>query len=370
MHSYIFIFFISLSFSAISQENHSGHDTTKMSQATEKKDEARIPIEVPPEQQSRIGLKTAIVQKKPVVHSIRTVGTITTDQRTEAHFHTKVSGWIEVIYADFIGKEVKKGDPIFDLYSPELVSTQEEYLAASRQRGVGQELAKAALDRLKLWGVPSKQIEKLKKNKKSSRTITFESPVSGFIISKNAIQGMFVGPGMELYQIADLSKVWIMVTLYEYDVAIIKVGDEAEVQLPYDSKLNFKAKISYISPEIELETRTAKARIEVENKNQNFKPGMYVNVLLKKDLGKSIIIPEDAVIDTGLRKIVFVKTNKSNFEPRQIQVGPRVENQFIILSGLKVGEEIVISAHFFIDTESRLRAAALKGSASGIHGGH
>lgn len=366
MGPYTIVMLFFLSSVAFSQH---AHETGK---AAVKKDEARVPIEVPPEQQTRIGLQTTIVKMKSVSHTIRTVGTVTADERTEAHIHTKLSGWIETIYADYVGKEVKKDGPLFDLYSPELVTTQEEYIAASKQSGVGRELARAALDRLQLWGVPQKAIDKLKKNKKSSRTITFDSPVSGFVIKKSAIQGMYITPGMELYQIADLTKIWIMVTLYEYDVSVIKVGDAAEVQLPYDSKLNFKTKITYIDPEIEMETRTAKARIEVDNKTQNFKPGMYVNVILKKELGEAITIPEDSLIDTGLRKIVFVKSGTSRFEPRDVKAGPRVENQFVILSGLKTGEEIVTSAHFFIDAESKLKAAILKGSASpsGKHGGH
>lgn len=365
MGPYILIIFLLLNANAFSQHAH------KTAKGQAKKDEARIPVEVPKEQQSRIGLQTATVEKKPVVHTVRTVGTITADERTEAHIHTKLNGWIETIYADYVGKEVKKGGPLFDLYSPELVTTQEEYIAASKQSGVGRELSRAALDRLKLWGVPQKAIDKLKKDKKSSRTITFDSPVSGFVISKSAIQGMYINPGMELYQIADLSKVWVMVTLYEYDISVIKIGDEAEVQLPYDSKLNFKAKIAYIDPDIEMETRTAKARIEVDNKSQNLKPGMYANVILKKDLGEAITIPEDALIDTGLRKIVFVKSGTSLFEPREVKAGPRVENRFVILSGLKAGEEIVTSAHFLIDAESKLRAATEKGSGTSPgHGAH
>lgn len=367
MSLYIFIVMVLMSANAWSQIDHSTHNSL----ASEKKDEARVLVDVPPEQQKRIGLKTTTVQKKIVTYTIRTVGTVAADERTEAHVHSKLNGWIEAIHADYVGKEVKKGGLLFNLYGPELVATQEEYISASKQSGIGQELARAALDRLKLWGVPQREIDKLKRTKKASKTISFESPVSGYIISKSAIQGMYITPGMELYQIADLSKVWIIVTLYEYDVAIIKVGDLAEVQLPYDSKLNFSAKISYISPEIELETRTAKARIEVDNKKQNFKPGMYVNVILKKDLDQSIIIPDYAVIDTGLRKIVFVKTGTSQFEPREIKTGPRIENQFVIHSGLSVGEEVVTNAHFFIDAESKLKASALKDTSSPSgHGGH
>lgn len=220
---------------------------------------------------------------------------------------------------------------------------------------------------MKLWEVPQHHLNKLTKSGKASRAVTFESPVNGVVISKNAIQGMYVTPGMELYQIADLSKVWIMITLYEFDVSVVKVGDEVEVQLPYESNKSFKAKISFISPEIQIESRTAKARIEVENASANLKPNMYANVVIKKELGEALVIPEDALIDTGLRKIVFVKTDGSMFEPRTLQIGPRIDGQFAVLSGLKEGEEIVTSSHFLIDSESKLKAAIEKGSSAPAH---
>ena len=382
MQKFYFIILLIFSTRGFSQ-THSGHGevpnapSQPINQVVQKsdsaqKDEIRVPIDVPPAQQTKIGLRVAKAEMKKVEHTIRTVGTVTADQTKEAHVHTKLNGWIEKIYADSIGKSVKKGSPLFDLYSPDLVSTQEEYLAAREQGAPGQEIAVTALERLKLWGVPLAEIERLKKTGKAQRTVTFDSPVDGFIVNKTAIQGMYITPEMELYHIADLSRVWIIITLYEYDVAVISVGDEAEVQSPYDSKLNFRAKINYISPEIEIETRTAKARIEAENKSQKYKPGMYVNVILKKDLGQSIVVPDDAVLDTGIRKIVFIKSGTSRFEPREVKLGPRVENQFAILSGLKIGEEVVIGAHFFIDTESKLRAAVRKNATSPAkqHGGH
>lgn len=336
------------------------------------KEEPRTKVTIPPVQQQKIGLKTSKVKNIPLTITIRSVGTVTADQRKEAHVHSKLNGWIEKIYADYVGKVVKKGAPLYGLYSPDLVSTQEELLAALQQPGVGSELARAATDRLKLWGLSSSEIDKIKRSKKASRVVDFNSPVEGTVLSKNAIQGMYITPGMELYQIADLSKVWIMVTLYEYDVGVIKIGDEALVDVQSNPQLNLKAKISYISPEVNLETKTASARLEVENKNGDFRPGMYVNITLKKELGDSLVIPDDSVIDTGVRKIVFVKKGDSSFEPREIKIGPRAENQIAVLSGLHSGEEVVTSAHFLIDTESKFRAATEKGdaTASPKHGGH
>ena len=296
---------------------------------------------------------------------------MTADQTKEAHVHTKINGWIEQIYADYVGKPVKKGQPLFDLYSPELVSTQEEYLSARKQGAAGREISKTALERLKLWGVPQKEITRLTQTGKAKRSITFDSPVDGFIINKTAIQGMYITPEMELYHIADLSRIWIVVTLYEYDIAAISVSDEAEMQLPYDPEKLLKGKISYIYPEIEMETRTAKARIEMDNSAQKLKPGMFVNVEVKKDLGEAIVIPDDSVIDTGTRKIVFVRPSGSHFEPREVKVGSRVGNTFVILSGLKDQEDVVTSAHFLVDAESKLQAALQKGAApKGGHGEH
>ena len=368
MQNNYLIFFLFLSVSAFSQTHNGQGDAPKTpKQSTQlpvqksystKKDEARVPIDVPPEQQSKIGLKVVKAEKKKVEHTIRTVGTVTADQTKEAHVHTKINGWIEQNYADYIGKPVKKGQPLFELYSPDLVSTQEDFLAARKQP----EIAVLAIERLKLWGVPQAEIERLKKTGKSKRSVTFNSPMDGVIVKKTAIRGMYITPEMELYHIADLSRIWIIVTLYEYDVAVIAVGDEAEIQMPYDPNNSFKGKISYIYPEIEIETRTAKARIEIDNFDQKLKPGMFSNIQLKKKLGETVVVPADAVIDTGTRKIVFVKTGISRFEPRDIKAGPRIDDTFAIVTGLKEGEEVVTSAQFLIDAESKFKAVVQKGS--------
>lgn len=357
----VFILFCLVSFSVWGQENHATH-----------REESRAPVVVAPEQQSRIGLRTVPVAERELRSTIRTVGTVTTDQRSEAHVHPRIQGWIERIFADYVGKPVKKGQDLFELYSPELVSTQQEYLAASSQGAAGKEIARAALDRLKLWGVPDEEIQRLVKTGKAKRALTFVSPVDGYVVNKTAIQGMYVTPEMELYYIADLSKVWVIVTLYEYDVATIRPGDEAVIQLPYDPTKTYRAKITYIYPEIERETRTARARIDLANPGQTLKPGMFANVEITKDLGPSMVVPEDAVIDTGTRRIVFVRSGPSRFEPREVKLGPRVENLVSVLSGVKPGEQVVTSAQFLIDAESKFRAAIEKGAppAGGAHGGH
>ncbi len=358
----------------LAEPPHTGHGEAPKSVAPKSaapKQEVRVPIEVPPEQQERIGLKTATAVKKPIEHSVRTVGVVTADQTKEAHVHSRITGWIEQMSADYVGKPVRKGQALFDLYSPELVSTQEEYLAASKQGMAGSEISKAAMDRLKLWGVSQKELSRLKTTKKAKRVITFESPIDGYIVRKSAIQGMYITPEMELYHIADLSEIWVVATLYEYDLSVIAEGDQAVVQLPYDPGKPFTGKISYIFPELEEETRTAKARIIIPNPKLILKPGMFANVEIKKNLGEAIVVPDDAVIDTGVRRIVFVKSEKTRFEPREIRIGPRVGNEFVVLSGLREGDTIVTSAHFLIDTESKFQAAIEKGTSQGAgHGGH
>lgn len=339
------------------------------------KEESRAAVDIPAEQQARMGIATAVTVKKPVAHTIRTVGMVTADERREAHVHTRINGWIEKIHADYVGKPVSKGQPLFDLYSPELLSTQEEYLAARGKGEAGQEIAGVALERLKLWQVPRSQISRLDQSGVAKRAVTFDSPVDGIIVDKTAIQGMYITPEMELYHIADLSTIWIVATLYQYDLALIKAGDMADVQLPYDPSKTFSAKITYINPELDVQTRTAKARIEFPNKELVLKPGMFANVEIKKDLGTVIVVPEDAVIDTGVRQIVFVRASPVRFEPREVTVGARADGQFVVLTGLKEGETVVTSAHFLIDAESKVQAALLKGAqpspaGHGSHKGH
>ncbi|MBI1860911.1 MAG: efflux RND transporter periplasmic adaptor subunit [Deltaproteobacteria bacterium] len=332
-------------------------------------EELRVSITVSHEQQGTMGLKTTKALKRLADHKIRTVGNITADERNEAHFHTRVNGWIERVFADYVGKPIQKGQPLFDLYSPELVSTQEELLVAKRQGANGSEIAQASLDRLRLWEVPKTEVDSVIKSGKAKKAITFVSPVTGFILGKTAINGMYITPEMELYHIADLSRIWIVVTLYEYDIAAIHVGDVAEIQLPYDPNKNFKARLTYIYPEIDTDTRTGKARIELDNINQNLKPGMFANVVIEKSLGEAIVVPDDAVIDTGLRKIVFVRIGQQ-FEPKEVSVGPRVGNEVTILSGLMENDEVVTSAHFLIDAESKFQAAVKKDKPAGGHSGH
>ena len=335
------------------------------------REEPRVPIAVPLDQQAKIGLKTQAARRERLEHRIRTLASVAIDERRQAHVHTRFAGWIESIRVDYVGRPVAKGETLCFFYSPELVALQDEYLAARGRSGLGAEVAAAALERLRLFGVPEREIARLERGEKRKLLVPIDSPIGGYVVAKSAIQGMYVTPEMELYQIADLSRVWLVAELYEYDLPIVAIGDEALVTLTYEPERRLRGRITYIYPEVAGQTRTGRARIEVDNAEGRLKPGQYANVEIEKDLGEVVVVPDSAVIDTGVRKIVFVRTQEERFEPREVSVGARSEARLAVLSGLAEGEQIVTSANFLIDAESRLRAAVeKKGGAAPGHSGH
>jgi len=331
----------------------------------------RVAVQVPDDRQVRMGIKIARVEATPVNYEVRAPGVVSIDESTETHFHTRVAGWIEEIHADSVGKMLNKGDPLLDLYSPDLVTTQSEYLAALAIGDAGREVAATALERLRYFGVPEREIRAITASRTPKRAITFESPISGFVVEKNAIRGLYVTPDVHLYYLADLSRLWVMATLYEADLASVHLGDGARIILPFDASHNYLGNVSYIYPDIDVRTRAGKARIIVENPDGMLKPGMYVNVELSKSLGELLTVSEDSVIDTGTRKLVFVRTTATRFEPREIETGPRINGRFVVRSGLVAGEELVAAATFLLDAESKLKAAVERGETTGGgHGGH
>ncbi|MGK2914645.1 MAG: efflux RND transporter periplasmic adaptor subunit [Porticoccaceae bacterium] len=366
----IVVFAALMSFASVGVTEEAGHDHP--SQRREGAPEERVPVTISSHAQAAVGLKTQAVTRETLSYTVRTVGSITTDQTKEARVSMRINGWIEKIHADYVGKSIKKGAPLFDLYSPELVSTQNEYLSAIKQGGaLAAEVAETAMQRMRLWGVSSAEIATLRARNKAQRAVTFYSPVDGVIISKAAILGSYVTPDTELYYLADLARVWLLLTLYEADVSLVHVGDKVDVTLPYDKSKRYTGSISYIYPELDPQTRTIKARVEIDNSDGFLRPGMFANVEIKKELPDRLVIPDDAVIDTGVRQLVFVKTGDVTFEPRQVEVGPRINDQMTILSGLEMGEAVVVSASFLIDAESRMQAALRKGkSAASGHGEH
>ena len=331
-------------------------------------------IRIDPVTIQNMGVRLARVKRKPLVKNIRTFGNITYDERLIYTVNTKFNGWIEKLYVNFVGETVKKDQPLFDIYSPELVTAQEEYLLAlqynaslkeSHYAGIregAERLLKASHTRLSYWDLSEKQIKRIETAGNVQKTLTVYSPARGVVIKKNAFQGHYVKAGEHQYEIADLSKVWVDVDIYEYELPWIRNGMPAKMELSYIPGKIFAGKVLYVYPFLTAKTRTAKLRLELPNPDFQLKPNMYVNVELESDIAKDgLVIPQEAVIDSGIRKIVFVVRGKGKFQPREVKLGAEGnDNEFQILEGLKENEQIVISAQFMLDSESRLREAIQK----------
>ena len=329
-------------------------------------------VEITPEQQQLIGVKTVKVSLKPLQKVIRTVGRIEADERKQATVNTKIEGWIEKLYVDYTGRYVKKGEPLAEIYSPELLATQQEFLGVLKwatQPGdkkkddtLGLMIAKdanaaldAARERLRLWDISEAQIKHIEQTRKAVRTLTLYSPVSGFVTQKMAVQGMKVMPGEKLFDIADLSTLWIIADIYEYELSFVRVGQPARITLSYFPGRELSSHIDYIYPTISADTRTTKVRLTLPNPGGRLKPQMFTNVEIRINLGKRLVVPESAVIDTGTGQVVYVDRGNGAFEPREVQLGLRADNAVEVLRGLKAGEKVVSSANFLIDSEAQLK---------------
>ncbi len=329
-------------------------------------------VEISPEQQQRIGVKTVKAAIKPLQKVIRTVGRIEADEQKLATVNTKIEGWIEKLYVNYTGRYVKKGEPLADVYSPELLATQQEFLSilkwtkppdnSNRDDVLGRMIAKdanaaleAARERLRLWDISEDQIKKIERTGKPVRTLTLYSPISGFVTQKMAIQGMKVTPGEKLFDIADLSTIWIVADIYEYEIPFVRVGQQARITLAYFPGKDLSAKIDYIYPTVSADTRTAKVRLTLPNPGGRLKPQMFTNVEIRISLGKRLVIPGSAVIDTGKEQVVYVDRGEGNFEPREVRLGLITDDDVEVLRGLKVGEKVASSANFLIDSEAQLK---------------
>jgi membrane fusion protein, copper/silver efflux system len=326
-------------------------------------------VMISPDKQQLMGVRTITVQRESLVRTIRTTGQIAADETRIAHIHVKVNGWIDRVYVDFVGQLVRKGQPLFTLYSPDLVATQEEYLIARRGenslnsspfaevRQSANSLLRAARDRLTLWDISDAQIEKLERTGEVSRTLTIYSPVSGFVMDRKAFPQTSVTPDMELYTVANLSTIWVMADVYEYELPYLRIGQAAKIQLSYYPGKLWNGRVAYIYPTLDPQTRTAKVRIDLPNPGFQLKPQMFADVQLQVNYGRQIVVPQEAVLDSGERQTVFVAAGDGHFEPRLIKAGPQMDGNVIVLSGLQPGETIVSSGNFLIDSESQLKNA-------------
>jgi membrane fusion protein, copper/silver efflux system len=326
-------------------------------------------ITISPEKQVLAGVRTAIVERKPLVRDIRTTAQIVADETKIAHVHVKVAGFIDKVYVDFVGQLVKKGQPLFTLYSPDLVSTQEEYLIAKRGNATlasapfqeisegSQSLLQSARERLKLWDISDDQIKELDATGKVSKDLTFYSPITGFVTDRKVFPQTSVTPDTELYTVSDLSTVWADVDIYEYEVPFVHLGQRVTLTLSYYPGKTYTGNISYVYPTVDPQTRTVKVRVQLPNPGFVLKPQMFADAQVRVDYGTKILVPEEAVLDSGTEQHVFVVHQGGVFEPRKVTVGPVVDDNAVILSGLKPGETIVVSGNFLIDSESGLKDA-------------
>lgn len=312
-----------------------------------------------------MGVRTGIVSKGPLRRSIRTVGVVDFDETALADVTTKFKGWIEKLYVDATGKQAHKGEPLFEIYSPELVSAQTEYLLALQQTA-GQpgadSLRASALTKMRFFDISDEQIAELEKSRKTRKTLRVSAPRDGIVVEKMAVEGQMVDAGMKLYRLADLGIVWVQAQVFEQDLAFVRLGQEATVSLSYLPDRKFRGRVTYVYPTVDEKTRTARVRMEFHNPGYFLKPGMFATVELQAELAESaILVPDMAVLRSGEKNTVFVALDGGKFEPRSVTLGPRAEgNSYQVLGGLSEGERVVTSGQFMLDSESQLREAIQK----------
>lgn len=328
-----------------------------------------VPVQISPQRMQSIGVKTGAVERKNVVDEIRAAGNVAVDETRLAYVQTRFSGYIQKVFADATYQYVRKGQPLFTIYSPDLVTTEREYLAARQhQEQVAQStvagvrsgaaaLLTAATERLKQWGVPPQELARLEASGQVQQELEVDSPVSGYITERNALPSVAVQPEMRLYTIADLSVVWVQAQVFQNDLGRIHTGDSAALTVDTFPGRTFTGRVDFIYPQMDQDTRTAKVRLVLPNPRLELKPGMFVNVSLKQPLGRQLVVPASAILHSGTRQIAFVSRGDGYFEPREVQVGSRAGDDLIVLKGLQEGDTIVTSANFLIDSESELQAA-------------
>ena len=328
-----------------------------------------------------VGLRLSTVEERDFSRVVRTTGAVVLDETRTSHVHAKVRGWIENVSVDFVGKRVVAGAPLCTIYSQEVLAAELEFLSvldqtlgrappsgafAQAEQQAQTQLVAAARRRLLLWDVPEEEIERLEKTRTPRRTFTLVAPRSGVVVAKQALAGMFIDPSVELYLISDIRKLWVLADVYESDVPGVQVGDNAQLSIEGLGGQTIPAQVTFLPPSVEEATRTLKVRFELDNTDGRIRPGAFATVEMNIDLGRSLAVPEEAVIHSGREGIVFVSQDE-RIEPRQVKLGPLVGAHYRVEQGLRAGESVAVGAQFLIDSESRLRATSGKGPS---HGGH
>jgi Cu(I)/Ag(I) efflux system membrane fusion protein len=333
-------------------------------------DASRAPIKLDAKQRQIVGLTYGAAERRTIEKVIRTVGRFETDERKIADVTLKIGGYIKDLFADYTGKPVRKGEPLLSIYSPDLVSAEQEYLLAlqtrkalgeSRERSATESaasLVRASRGRLRLWDLTEQQIRRLEEAGKPDLYQTILSPTSGIVLEKMVVAGQSVQAGMALYRIADLSTVWVYGDIFEYEMPFVKVGQIAEIRPSFAPDRTFQARVAYIYPTLDAKTRTIKVRFDLKNTEDRFlRPAMYGTVEIRVSLGERLVVPKTAVLDSGRRQIVFVGGGDGRLSPRDVKLGERIDDYVEVKEGLSAGERVVTSANFLVDSESQLQGA-------------
>jgi Cu(I)/Ag(I) efflux system membrane fusion protein len=344
---------------------HAGHGglSTEQLQGAPAKLPGYSVVTITPERQQLIGVRKGKVERGRLLMDIRAVGIIEPDQTRLDRIHTRTSGWVTKVHVNYIGQNVKKGDPLLEIYSPDLLVTQQDYLRAlkgARRRDADEfqgNLLAAARRRLELLGVAPEEIRELTRTQKARETLRLRARLSGRVLDRRVLEGSYVEPAMELYQIADLSTVWLQAKVYEYELPHIELNQPVQVSLLSQPGKTFPGKVSFVEPVLQEMTRTVKVRVAIANPKDLFKPGMYADLKISHDMGTGLLVPESALLRTGERAVAFRSLPGGRFEPVEVIPGARFGERYQVLAGLAEGDTIVTSAVFLIDAESRLKSA-------------
>jgi RND family efflux transporter MFP subunit len=326
-------------------------------------------VTIDPRRQQLIGVKTVAVVRQTVDQNIRATGAVRYDETKQADVNVKIEGWIRDLYVDYTGQPIQRGQPLFTLYSPDLLNTQNEYLLALKTRDQLQQstiadareradaLVASARQRLLAWDLPADDLQKLDETRRAVDAVVFRAPVSGFVVEKMAVRGLHVMPGQSLYKVSDTSVVWVEADVYESELAAVKMGDAAVVTVDAYPGEPFTGRVIYVYPYLDDKTRTNKVRVQLANRGGRLKPGMYANVEVRSRGRSGLVVPSNAVLDSGTDQVVFIAQGDGRFQPQKVKIGRRLGDSTEILDGLKEGEQVATGATFFLDSESQLRAS-------------
>ena len=319
-------------------------------------------VEIDPTVVQNMGVRMARAVRQDLVRHIRTIGEVEVGEDELSVVNLRFSGWVEKLYADKTGDPVTRGDVLFDIYSPELVASEEEFLLALRAQGADGELTRSARRKLALWDLSDRDIDAIAKRRRARRTMPIRAPRSGFILMKNVLEGARVKAGEDVYHIGDLSRIWVIAEVYEYDAPWVEVGQSAQMELTYERGRVIEGSVAYVYPTLEGMSRTLRVRLEFDNPGYKLKPGMFATVYIGSQTKQNVLaIPTEAIIHSGKREIVFVSRGDGRFESRDVTTGLVGDGRLTeVLSGIAEGEHVVVSGQFLIDSESQLQAAIQK----------